>query len=547
MGLAPPKEHVVEGSSSTNGGPGLTNGDAPSGRHAAETFSILGETTVVVSGGGRRAAAADEAPGERASAVDPPFRFRRVGPKGSQLSEAVLRKLADAMTSGGGGNTGIPAGYTYLGQFIDHDLTMDRTEVMFGASIAPADMKQGRSPALDLDSLYGAGPNDPGSEKFYASDGLRLKMGKTDEGKKFDLPRKGDAILIPDHRNDENLAVGQTHLAFIRFHNRVLKELASVPESKRFGKARRAVVKHYQWMIRHDYLPRICEPSVVDDVFTNGRKLVEPNAGTSQATAMPVEFSVAAFRLGHSMIRGEYQWNANFEDGGAIGTAPLSALFTFSGTGGDLAENNPLPGIWVADWRRLYDFAAAGHAGLKPPPGKLNRAMRIDSRVVNPLDKLPIGAIGATKKPADKLELNLAFRNLVRARMVKLATGQDMVARLKDRGVTVTALTKSQIVNGSGGASLSALTTAQRNAVAEKTPLWFYILREAELNDGQLKGVGARIVAETFHRAIAGSKASIIRHKTFTVDFAADDQTFYMPDLLFFSFEGTKSLLNPVG
>jgi hypothetical protein len=103
-----------------------------------------------------------------------------VGPKGAQLSEAALRKLADAMTAGGGGNTGIPAGYTYLGQFVDHDLTMDRTEVMFGASIAPADMKQGRSPALDLDSLYGAGPNDPGSEKFYASDGLRLKMGKTD-------------------------------------------------------------------------------------------------------------------------------------------------------------------------------------------------------------------------------------------------------------------------------------------------------------------------------------------------------------------------------
>ena len=179
--------------------------------------------------------------------------------------------------------------------------------------------------------------------------------------------------------------------------------------------------------------------------------------------------------------------------------------------------------------------------------GKLNRAMRIDSRVVNPLDKLPIGAIGATKKPADKLELNLAFRNLMRARMVKLATGQDMVAKLKDRGVTVTALTKSQIVNGSGGASLSALTAAQRNAVAEKTPLWFYILREAELNDGQLKGVGARIVAETFHRAIAGSKASIIRHKTFKPHFAADDQTFNMPDLLFFAFEGKKALLNPVG
>jgi hypothetical protein len=81
------------------------------------------------------------------------------------VPETTLRKLADEMTEGGGG-PGIPAGYTYLGQFIDHDLTMDRTDKMLGASVAPSDMLQGRSPRLDLDSLYGAGPNDPGSEKF---------------------------------------------------------------------------------------------------------------------------------------------------------------------------------------------------------------------------------------------------------------------------------------------------------------------------------------------------------------------------------------------
>jgi hypothetical protein len=542
-----PKDQLLVRAPSSGGGAALSNGGAPGGVHGAETFSILGERDVIESAGGRRAAAADEPPRARASAAEPPFRFRRIGPKGKQLPEGSLRKLADAMTAGGGGSTGIPAGYTYLGQFIDHDLTMDRTEVMFGSSIAPSDMLQGRSPALDLDSLYGAGPRDAGSEKFYANDGLRLKMGKTDDGKPFDLARDGRKILIPDHRNDENLAVGQTHLAFIRFHNRVIKELASVPEAKRFPKARRAVVKHYQWMIRHDYLPRICKESVVDDVFANGRKLLEPDATSSLATSMPVEFAVAAFRLGHSMIRGEYQWNANFEDGGAFGTAPLSALFTFSGTGGDLAEANPLPGIWVADWRRLYDFPAAGHANLAAPPGKFNRAMRIDTRVVNPLGKLPLGSIGAKKAPKDALERNLAFRNLVRARMVKLATGQDMVARLKARGVTVTALTKSQIVTGSGGAELSSLTAAQRSAVAEKTPLWFYILREAELNDGKLSGVGARIVAETFHRAIAGSKVSIIRHKEFVPHFAKDQKTFNMPDLLFFAFEGKKQLLNPVG
>jgi hypothetical protein len=131
--------------------------------------------------------------------------------------------------------------------------------------------------------------------------------------------------------------------------------------------------------------------------------------------------------------------------------------------------------------------------------------------------------------------------------MVKLAMGQDMVRRLKDRGVTVKPLTKTQIVDGSGGAELSSLTAAQRTAVAQNTPLWFYILREAELNGGKLNGVGARMVVETFHRAIAGSKASIIRQKKFVPHFAKDDKTFNMPDLLFFAFEGKKQLVNPVG
>jgi len=533
---------VMVHAAATESGAGRTNGASPGEVHAAESFFVLGEGMLSESAGGRRAAAVDEPAGARSSADEPPFRFRRIGPKARQLPEATLRKLAQAMTHAGGGSTGIPAGYTYLGQFIDHDLTMDRTDVMFGSSVAPHDMLQGRSPSLDLDSLYGAGPQDAASERFYADDGLRLKLGKTDDGKPFDLPRHGKKALIPDHRNDENLAVAQTHLAFIRFHNRAIKELASVPQAKRFGKARRAVVKHYQWMIRHDYLPRICEPSVVDDVFTNGRKIFEPNAHGSLATSMPIEFSVAVFRIGHSMIRREYEWNAIFQDGGGT----LQALFTFSGTGGDLTENNPLPGIWPADWRRLYDFPAAGHADLAAPPGRFNRAMRIDTRIVNPLDNLPLGAFGATKKPADVLERNLAFRNLMRARVVKLATGQDMVQHLKDKGVTVKGLTKPQILDGSGGAELSSLTGAQRNAVAENTPLWFYILREAELNGGKLAGVGARIAAETFHRAIAGSKASIIRHKDFVPHFAQDDQNFNMPDLLFFAFEGKKQQLHPV-
>jgi hypothetical protein len=131
--------------------------------------------------------------------------------------------------------------------------------------------------------------------------------------------------------------------------------------------------------------------------------------------------------------------------------------------------------------------------------------------------------------------------------MVKLATGQQMARFLKNKGVNLTALTKAQIKNGNGGATLERLTQAQRQAFLADTPLWFYVLREAELNNGKLKGVGARIVAETFHRAIEGSSASIVRDPAWRPTFGPDSNTFRMADLLLFAFEGKKSLLAPLG
>ncbi len=457
-------------------------------------------------------------------------------------------KLAQAMTAGGGPVGDIPAGYTYLGQFIDHDLTFDKTPL--GPDISPPEMLQNRSPALDLDSLYGGGPGSAGSAKFYEANRRRLKSGRTEKTSNknpaaagFDVPRQGAKPLIPDPRNDENLVVAQTHCAFIRFHNRVLAEIGtSVPAAQRFARARRAVTKHYQWMIRHDYLPRVCDPAVVDDVFQNGRKVFEVGVAPTDVPTMPVEFSIAAFRLGHSMVRASYQWNAVF----GPDIADLPTLFAFSGTSGFLTKAGPLPANWPADWRRLYDFPAAGHPGLKAPPGKFNRAMRIDTRLVDPLAFLPNETIGLPDDAQVTIKNNLAFRNLERAKMVKLASGQGMVKFLKEKGVTVKALTKAQIRNGDGGASLAGLTTQQRQAFVDHTPLWFYILREAELNGGRLTGVGARIVAETFHRAMEGSRDSIVRDTAFKPQFGPNDHTFNMPDLLFFAFEGNAALLNPV-
>jgi hypothetical protein len=484
-------------------------------------------------------------------AAAPPFRFSRMGPKGRALARATRVKVAEAMTEGGGGSTGVPAGYTYLGQFIDHDLTFDRTTVALGTNVAPADLLQGRSPALDLDSLYGAGPADPASAGFYEADGRRLKTGRTEAvgtgrlaaKQGFDLPRKPGRkhANIPDFRNDENLAVAQTHCAFIRFHNRVLAEIGtSVPAAQRFARARRAVVKHYQWMIRHDYLPRICDKAVVNDVFSNGRKVFETGAAPTDVPTMPIEFSVAAFRLGHSMIRRAYDWNIEFDNG----QGSLDLLFSFSGTSGFLGNGSRLPSNWIADWRRLYEFK---QAALKVPAAKSNKAMRIDTLLVNPLAVLPPGSFGETSPPADAIVANLAFRNLARAKMVKLATGQGMAQFMQSKGVAVTPLTKAQIRDGSGGASLGALSAEQRTAFLENTPLWFYVLREAELNGGKLTGVGARIVAETIHRAMEGSRNSIVRDAAFKPRFGPNNSTFDMRDLLFFAFEGKKTLLNPLG
>ena len=332
-------------------------------KHGSETFFIEGEGLLTTQVGGRTGDEGDPLsqsdnpkagrPRPLPAATPPPFRFSRVGPKGHPLNATITRKLARAMVVGGGGAGRIPAGYTYLGQFVDHDLTMDRTDVALGEDVSPAELLQGRSPRLDLDSLYGNGPGNPQSAKFYESDGMHLKTGTTipAEGVKakprHDLPRVGKGglaasqkALIPDPRNDENLIVAQTHLAMINFHNKVVDKTSStLPAVQRFVLARKRVTLHYQWLLRHDYLPRICAPTVVDSVFKNGRKLVEPDAKPTDVPTMPIEFSVAAFRLGHSMIRADYNWNSKFP--GTAGT--LDWMFFFSALG------------WRPRWREAAD------------------------------------------------------------------------------------------------------------------------------------------------------------------------------------------------
>jgi hypothetical protein len=527
----------------------------PQERHTREGYYVVGEGLL-----GTPDAAPGTAVAMSMEADLRAFRFSRMGPKGRQLGDPARRLMGRAMTIDDDAkkrDSTVPAGFTYLGQFLDHDLTFDKSRLLDDHSVPVADLVAGRSPSLDLDSLYGLGPTM--TPEFYAADKVHLKIGATVKADfptdgiadkpqpGFDLPRRSDKrARIPDVRNDENLVVAQTHLAFIRFHNRVVDKLEAdgVPKAQRFEKARELVVKHHQWMVRTDYLPRVVKPQLVDRVFTEGRKVFEVSPVPGDSPTMPVEFSVAAFRLGHSMIRTAYDWNHVFDDGGGS----LDLLFTFSGTSGDLGGFTRLPSNWIADFRRLYDFTEAGRNDLRPIVGgrnTMNFARRIDTLLSDPLADLPPGAIGGPEPVARRR--NLAFRNLTRARMLNLATGQQMLALMRARGVTVTALTPAKIRDGNGGASLDGLNTAQRAALLKDTPLWFYALREAEFNGGHLAGVGGRIVAETFHRAIEGSQTSIMSDTTWRPSLGPDPDTFRMVDLLLFAFEGKEALLNPLG
>jgi len=509
------------------------------------------------------------------------FRFSEiVGGSNPAPSDELLEALADVMTSAAPDiDSPIPAGFTYLAQFVDHDLTRDRTDVPFGTPVTdPSQLKQARSPALDLDSVYGIGPTvEPG---FYQPDGIRLKIGKTQQSPPevadrplddFDLPRRGAIAVeptevrmaqIPDPRNDENLAVGQTHLAFIRFHNRVCDRLANstVPSVLLFERAREMVVKHYQWMLRTDFLPRIVDPAIVDDVFHYGRKIFE--VGETGFPTMPIEFSVAAYRLGHSMIREKYDWNAIFGVNGVFGDiGTLDNLFRFSGTSGNLSPgtdvNNPLDGNferlptnWIADWTRLYDFVKDGTPELAPE-NPLNFARPLDIRLTDPLKTLPLGSFNARGGGGmlPPIQLNLAFRNLARARMVGLASGQEVATYIASKIPGTKILSKGEIL----GSDLDALSETLKNELADSTPLWFYILREASLNldsgklgTGRLGAVGGRIVAEVFHRAIEGSQISILRDPSFTPSLGITPGVFRMTDLLMVAYDASKGELRPL-
>jgi hypothetical protein len=447
-----------------------------------------------------------------------------------------LAALADAMKDANpddpaGNNPNVPAGFTYLGQFIDHDISLDLSPL--SAKVEDPTMLQNfRTPGLDLDCLYGAGL---GPHRFlYRQDGPRFLIGTASaspdaQGTTIpalpnDLERTRHGVaLIGDHRNDENLVVAQTHLAFLKFHNKVVDTLAAqgTPPATLFDEATRQVKWHYQWMVLHDWVERITETGIVAKLLFEGRKFYR----FKSVPFMPVEFAGAAYRLGHSMVREQYSHNRVFRPvAPRLAPATLELLFQFSSLSGQIngelpGGNDVLPSNWVIDWRRWYEL----NTPPTTPNFEFNPSRKLDPMLTPKLHSLPGFPPGR--------EANLAFRNLRRGVILGLPSGQDVAAAMKAKISSLNPLTPAEIATGPDGA------IAQQKGFDQISPLWYYILKEAQVrgNGERLGPVGARLVAEVFVGLVQGDKDSFLSQPNWKPTLPAKTPgTFFMTDLLQF-------------
>lgn len=401
----------------------------------------------------------------------------------------------------------IPAVFTYLGQFIDHDVTArtDRETDFSRISqadgqprpmtpVAPAQvaaaLKNGRRPQLDLDSLYGDGPGLIKGVKTEAAelyDGAGGKLKLVDRGGgRVEVPREGRRALIGDGRNDENVNVSQLHAAFAALHNAVVDRLSAPKNSGipagiwKYSKARQIVRWVYQYIVVHDYLPRVCDPGVVNDVLRNGPYFFGPGTG-GEELFMPLEFSVAGFRFGHSMIRPSYRIGAGsattkIEDIlGVSATRPAAKdLLEESGGAWRLKEKN------LVHWSNFIDFGGRS---------KPQFARKIDPLISDGLFELPF----EDDALAMAMIRHLAQRNLCRGYLLSIPTGQAVAAAMGVEPLTDGALYDK----GKKGEPIRDALGYGR--FLRRTPLWYYVLREAQVQKhGETLGeVGSRLVAET--------------------------------------------------
>jgi len=416
-------------------------------------------------------------------------------------TDAALKALADSMadTPGtAGDNPDIPSGYTYLGQFVDHDITFDPVSSLDRIN-DPDALNTFRTPRFDLDCLYGRGQAD--SPYLYdQQDPASLLVGRNTgpEDEPVDLPRNQQGrALIGDPRNDVHTIVGQLHLGFIRFHNAVVDRLRFGTEpSALFDEARRIVTWHYQWVVIHDFLARLVGPDMLGEILVTSKRTGRARAELTFFTwrtqpFVPVEFSAAAYRFGHSMVRDIYRINDTLEP------LPILTDIRIAHRLQHFGGFRTLPKGWTVQWKHLFPIG-----DMKP---QLSR--KLDTRLAEPMRKLP--------PLIDRDRRSLGLINMLRGRSLQLPSGQAVAAAM---GTTVSN-TKLKLTG--------------------ETPLWFYCLREAEvLGKGRRLGpTGGRIVAEVLVGLLKGDPSSFLRQQP---DWkpelpSAEEGQFTMVDLLRFA------------
>jgi hypothetical protein len=424
-----------------------------------------------------------------------------------------LRKLGGAMMDPGEKQIpGIPAPaiHTFFGQFVDHDITLERGSDSIKLSdpkVLPLDQIQreivnSRTPDFELDSVYGPdingvmSPRDPATPAKMLLGEVRPEQGLP-RGKDIwnDFPRKPDtgAPRIGDSRNDENIITKQLHVAFLRAHN------AIVDRGFRFDEARTLLIQHYQWIVLDDFLERIADPNIVKMIRYKGPRFFNPSA---RLFFMPLEFSVAAYRFGHSKVRPAYDEFNEKQDSGT-----LDLLFGF--------VSERLPDDWVIEWPSFLD---PENRGRFPRP--------IDTS----LTELLLG-LDQNQLPGKDPERNLAVRNLLRGYILRLPTGQAVARAMAAQGVVP--MTDTQI------ASVADEIPGQFKVIKgtdflTRTPLWFYLLAEAAFysRGHHLGPVGSTIVAEVLIGVLRNSTDSILSDPHWRPTLGSTPGKFDLEDLL---------------
>jgi hypothetical protein len=266
---------------------------------------------------------------------------------------------------------------------------------------------------------------------------------------------------------------------------------------------------------------KVADKKIVKGILENGTQFFKP---FQEPFFMPLEFAVAGYRFGHTMVRKDYDFNLNFNTSGAPNTfaASLELLFTFTALTGQLGDNETLPENWIIEWENF--------TGNNPR----SRARLFDTKLANPLFRLT-RSDGTAEVGLGAM---LAVRNLLRGYLLRMPTGQALAKAMNLTPLTAAELEQvaSQVTPAAG--QESQVDVLRSSGFSKRTPLWYYILAEAAFHGKgkHLGPVGSTLIAEVLIGLIDKSENSILRTLFWEPTLPmAQNGTFTLEDLLRFA------------